>query len=312
MIIKTKPSPFSKWEKGSGSFINRLKEGIILPDWQPRFIMPKDSSIFTIGSCFARNIEIDLHQMGFDVTSIDRNHPQPEISSNVTLGLLNKYNPVSILQELEWSLKLRNFPEHGLIQYHDKVIDPYLHEEAPPTSKKEALERRASIAGYFKKAFDADLVIITLGLIETWFDPLTKLALNGALSKRVSPEIRSMGFKQLQHHECKTVMHSICHLLQKYGNKDKKIITTLSPVAMKRTFSKNDILIANCQSKSTLRSVIGEIITERQDIDYFPAFEAVTLSDPACAYKKNQREVSEQMVQHVMHLFKQKAFTPLN
>jgi hypothetical protein len=53
-----------------------------------------------------------------------------------------------------------------------------------------------------------------------------------------------------------------------------KIFMTVSPVPLKRTFSGEDIFVANAISKSTLRAVLAEIGAVRSNVVYFPSYDA--------------------------------------
>lgn len=53
---------------------------------------------------------------------------------------------------------------------------------------------------------------------------------------------------------------------------------TVSPVPLYLTFSGEDIIVANTYSKSVLRAVCNAVENSRKRVDYFPSYEAVTLS----------------------------------
>ena len=58
-------------------------------------------------------------------------------------------------------------------------------------------------------------------------------------------------------------------------NKNVKILITTSPVPLSRTFTTDDVIIAN-SSKSVLRAVAGEIAAANVAMDYFPSYESVS------------------------------------
>jgi GSCFA family len=73
------------------------------PALSPRFRLKPRSSIFTIGSCFARNIEEHLAPLGFDVPMAAFGVPEQEWPARPfarRAGILNKYTPPSMLQEV--------------------------------------------------------------------------------------------------------------------------------------------------------------------------------------------------------------------
>jgi tetratricopeptide (TPR) repeat protein len=75
-----------------------------------------------------------------------------------------------------------------------------------------------------------------------------------------------------------------------------KILITTSPVPLTRTFTGQDISIANSYSKSVLRAVCGAAPLERQGVDYFPSYEMATLSSPALVWKADRIHVSPAFV----------------
>lgn len=169
-----------------------------------------------------------------------------EIRTNLNLGLLNKYNPVSIQQELEWAAGVSSLLKDGLIALGDKYVDPYLRNQAQTGSLEAIQARRQQVQQYFAAVFSADWVVLTLGLTETWFDRTTRQALTEIPSPRLLQQYRDrFNFKQLSYPECAAVLKSICTLLKRYSKPELKILVTVSPVALERTFSGQDILAAN-------------------------------------------------------------------
>ena len=76
-------------------------------------------------------------------------------------------------------------------------------------------------------------------------------------------------------------------LFKTYCRSDQKILLTVSPVALFTTFTQQDVLIANCYSKSALRAAAEAVVVENDHVDYFPAYESVTLSDRELAWEDN-------------------------
>ena len=77
---------------------NRL-EPVCQPLYTPSFKIKQDDKIFTLGSCFARNIENHMVGHGLDVIPTRIN---PHIPKKFALDQLrNLYSPVSILAGLK-------------------------------------------------------------------------------------------------------------------------------------------------------------------------------------------------------------------
>ena len=70
---------------------SRLRDGILFPAIYPRFSLAEARKIFTIGSCFARNIEEKLK--GYDVPTLNFKPPREEYLEGRSNALLNEYNP---------------------------------------------------------------------------------------------------------------------------------------------------------------------------------------------------------------------------
>ena len=89
----------SRWP--SRERANRL-EPICWPTFQPRFKLEPGATVFTIGSCFARNIERSLFDLGFAIPTFTFARDNPELVAGTNLSVLNRYTPPSIYQELDW------------------------------------------------------------------------------------------------------------------------------------------------------------------------------------------------------------------
>lgn len=179
-----------------------------------------------------------------------------------------------------------------------------MREQARKGSLEFVQTRQANLKQYFAQAFTADLVIITLGLTETWFDRTTRLALAETPSPRLLKQYPDrFGCKLLTYLECTSVLKSIYTILRQYGQPNLKIVVTVSPVAMERTFSGQDIIVANMMSKSTLRSAAGAFAAAMDDVDYFPSYKAAMLSQPDLVWMQDRRNVTDLLVNRVIGEF---------
>lgn len=296
-----------RWTKGVNCARDRLEFGIVVPEWAPSFQIELGAQVFAIGSCFARNIELALLKQGITVTSAAPESDLLELRTNLNVGLLNQYNPVSIHQELEWAAGFSTFPTNGLLKLGNEYVDPYLRGQAQCGSRDQMQTRRDRLRQYFAQAFAADVVILTLGLTETWFDRQTRRVLAEVPSPRLWQQYRDrFEFKALSYAECEAVLKSIGALLKKYGKPNQKVVVTVSPVALARTFSGQDILVANMMSKSTLRTAAGAFAAHVAGVDYFPSYEAAMLSDPALVWQRDRRNVTDFMVTQIIQTFTQR------
>ena len=305
-VVPTVPgaSRCDRWVKGNASARARIDLGIVVPEWAPSFQCTPDAKIFAIGSCFARNLERALLNEQAQVTSADPQSDLMELRLNLQTGLLNQYNPISIQQALQWAADPNAFPAEALVDFNGKTVDLGLREQTKHGDLDFARARREKLNAYFARAFAADLVVITLGLTETWFDLVAGIALTEAPSPRLRKQYPDrFTFRVLPHAECLAALAGAIAILRERGKPDLKIVVTVSPVALQRTFSGQDVIVANLTSKSTLRSVAGEVATREANLDYFPSYEAALLSDPSLVWLEDRRNVSDFIVAQIIGEF---------
>src|SRR5262249_23312112 len=143
----------------------------------PRFHLKEDDKIFTIGSCFARNIEEYLFRLGFDVPAVHFSAPASEHGGRGN-GILKKYTCISMLQEGDRAKRVRGSSPHEidkilsepLLELSDgQVVDLELVGARPVTALR-AMQRRRDVNGLFQKIYDSNVVVLTFGLVEAWYD----------------------------------------------------------------------------------------------------------------------------------------------
>ncbi|WP_424832220.1 GSCFA domain-containing protein [Ruegeria sp.] len=275
--------------------------------FHPKFKLAEDASYFAIGSCFARNIEAALLKEGYPVLSTQLELP-PEAEARIfhfQSEVMTKFNPHSMEVEIE-----RAFSDtpigYGLIEMNEgKLWNPQLH-RVGELSVEGQLETTKAVRKTVRKISEADVVFITLGLTETWWDVETNTPLNDApadwrFAKRTGRfEFRNTGFA-----ESYTSVERLLNLIRANSTRDPKIILTVSPVPLLRTFTDQDIIVANSYSKSTLRAVATEIAGAYADVDYFPSFEMVTYSPRHLAWRHDQRHVEPPMVWSITRRFRE-------
>jgi hypothetical protein len=107
-------------------------------------------------------------------------------------------------------------------------------------------------------------------------------------------------FRQLGLEDCLQYMRATLALLRSLGKPEKRFLVTVSPVPMWRTFRAEDVLIANTYSKSLLRTVAGCLVNESADVDYFPSYESVMLSQRDQVWDDDQLHVTNEFVGKVV------------
>lgn len=285
----------SKWPDRSGT---RL-EPVATPALRPGFTLPPGSSVLTIGSCFARNIEIALRDRGLRIPTLDLQFPPEELMKGTGLrtGILNKYTPFSMLNEIEQLSRDDDGGRFLIRTGEDGWWDGQLHSHEAVTRER-ALQRRRRIRRlYAEAAAECAVVIVTLGLIEAWWDEAEQLYLNDTVPRALVELYPGRFFFETLSIE-KTIdavmrLVAAMHAL----NPKQRMLLTVSPVPFQRSFSGEDAIVANSYSKSALR-VAAEVATRSFDhVDYFPSYETVTLSDRARAWEDDLVHVKPDMIE---------------
>jgi tetratricopeptide (TPR) repeat protein len=245
------------------------------PAINPSFHFTKDQKFFAIGSCFAENIARRLHLDGYNVHGATDGEGEPR----------RRYTPPAVAQEIAWAHRIHARDDEPT----DADILPLLLEMAPgrwtdlwatpetgaPRTLEEMIARRRRLYAYFRGAFEADVVIVTLGLIEAWRDEVSGSYVEFDTAWARREDRARFSFERLSFEQCKKHVRGTLDLLR---DGSRRILLTTSPVVLARTFTGDDIIVANSHSKSVLRAVAGELSDEFPDVDYFPSYEIATVT----------------------------------
>ena len=119
----------------------------------------------------------------------------------------------------------------------------------------------------------ADIVIVTLGLIEAWFDALT-----GSYLNRMHRSTRCEKIRAASACTCCTSTRRIRSSTRPFRmltDRGMKVLLTVSPVPLTATFSEECVVVANSFSKAILRVCAYRLATSLPGVDYFPSYEIV-------------------------------------
>jgi hypothetical protein len=309
---------YKRWIPASPSEIGDEKTAMarlssndyFIPSVTPKFRLDPIQPVFTIGSCFARNIEDSLIARGIRVINQELNLSPDLLVTNAGPGnapagiraILNKYSTAGIRNELERVFTPCQIPQDGLIEVEGGYwIDPHLSllKSAP---LEIAQATRAEVTRITSMIRDAGTVFITLGLTETWFDSLTGLHMNaGPPPQLMRSDSGRFTFENRDVFATLEDLRSILRLLRIHTR--ARVILTVSPVPLNTTWTSLDVASANVYSKSTLRVAAGILADESHDVDYFPSYEMVTLSPRHLAFGPDQLHVRQPMVRRVIDHF---------
>ncbi|KXX69043.1 GSCFA domain-containing protein [Flammeovirga sp. SJP92] len=206
-----------------------------------------DSTILSIGSCFAQNIGSKLQENRFD------------ISIN-PYGVL--YNPISIFNNLIQAFEgYENVDEHLIIENEEVFKHFNFHSDISASTKKELVEQIQSIQQQIHgRLKNVDFLIITLG---------TSFVFRHNESQQLVANCHKIPSKEFTQEllEIDRMLASFQEL-HSYLPKSCNIIFTVSPI---RHFRNG--LVDNSLSKSILRYFTHLITSQYQNCFYFPAYE---------------------------------------
>jgi GSCFA family len=274
----------------------RCQDGMLFPTVRPGFTMSKGQKVFTIGSCFARNIERKLTDYMMPTLAYSPPEADPiKVRQNT---VLNEYNPGTIAQRILRAVSGEDDNDTGILPEDDGFSDFFITGQNPSPIDL-IRERRKAIRAVYADLPTCDHLILTLGMTEAWYDRASGQYLNrapGATSMKTSAPDSAFELHVLELEDCVALLAPAIKAARGAGVKN--ILLTVSPVPLQRSFSDMDAVIANNASKSTLRTA-AHILTQTIDgVDYFPSYEMVTLlaGNP---FKEDNVHVKDEVVARV-------------
>jgi hypothetical protein len=271
--------------------------GMFLPKLNPRFSLKQNEKIFTIGSCFAREIERLLIENKFDIPIKRFELPSGEFQWDAS-SLLNEYNAGTIFQRIESVFNEFVYTDNiGIEHTKEGYVDLFLHIHNKPISLQRLIERRKQIDELYKELIDSTTIIITLGLTECWYDNIGKCYLNKAPSKiLISNNPGRYEFHRMDADDVLDRMSKTIELINKHSIKN--ILLTVSPVPLEATFTSYNAIMVNSYSKSVLRIVAQKLMESYDNVDYFPSYE-IALSSGLANFRNDNIHVEDHLVKTI-------------
>lgn len=282
---------------------NRLQDNRIEPIAAPVFDVPfqlePKEPIFTIGSCFARNVERELLNRGFEVP-MRKLLNTPEFKS-LDPGHINNFGTPSIFNEIAWAFGDMSFDEETafLEIANNRYVDLHMIPSVRPASLDVLRARRTGLFKATRTLAECGVMIMTLGLAEIWWDEEAQLYLNSAPPRsilRKSPDRFSLHVLDLD--TCIDYLSRAFDLIFRHADSEMQVIITVSPVPMSATHRDTDVMTANTYSKSLLRVAAEYIAHSYDQVTYFPSYETVTISDRELAWMDDLVHVRPEMVKY--------------
>lgn len=270
-------------------------------------LVSRRDQFFVMGSCFAEEIrhalaeEIGADRVGPDYRQVEFDPRTAKVDNLPDHVHMNTYNAFSVLQEVERILGLWSPDPDDWWEVDGAWQCPYRRLVFGNTPEILAAVS-ASIDSVLKRAFAAtDHFIFTFGMTEVFINSRSGKVANqkpgyGDGGGKTETVYHRAGFA-----ENHRVISRLVDLIGA-AKPNARIFMTVSPVPLKRTFSGEDIFVANTLSKSTLRAVLGEIAAERANVTYFPSYDAV-IAGGTDAFEGDGRHVKRPVVQAVTKTF---------
>jgi len=260
----------------------RASVASVLEGWAPPSpIIHPSTRVLAMGSCFAANFVEWLISHGYNLPLVD----------NPYSGLLrNAFENVSVVaQQFRWAFG--EFDPQTAVWYDKskKLVEP-------------TEERRLALRAILEQT---DVLIVTLGLSEVWYDTQT-----GEPLWRVLP----VGHHDPSRHAFKVETVSdtvrcfqVIDSIRERYLPNLKILYTVSPLRLHATFRPISAVTANSVSKAIIRAALDEFFRSREGLlgetyYYFPSYEIATdvAVDP---FADDQHHLHEAVLSYVLELF---------
>jgi hypothetical protein len=229
------PGSVDNFESVEGLLTNHLKY------WNgaPKNIIQKNEAIMTIGSCFATNIASELQDNGFSVTSFAIGEQLNSTTANLQL-----FESIAKFSETG-----EDFPIFDNINIGDlggvlKRVSTIIYTCGTSIALEDRTDSRSMhadakfLATYFSRAKGQKATFRKIGALENYQNLMRII--------------------------------EIC----KIYNPKMKIVLTVSPVPLTRSFVESSGIIGDCISKSCLRTAVDMVIDEKmENVFYWPSFE---------------------------------------
>ena len=256
----------------------------VMEGWTPSApIITPETRVIALGSCFASYFVIWLAEHGF-------NKLLPESPYNALIRNAFAFESVAVIaQQFRWAYEEFD-PQNAL--WIEKSKERFEATEERRMLVRETLEK-------------IDVLVLTLGLSEVWYDQVTNEPLWRTLPKKYYDPKRH-NFKVETVSSTLACLEKIDALRAKYLP-NLKIIFTISPVRLRATFRPVSALTANSVSKAILRASLDEFLRSRWDMVnktyyYFPSYEMVldVIKEP---FKEDNRHLYDYVPAKILAAF---------
>jgi hypothetical protein len=255
---------------------------------EPELLIRRETKVSTVGSCFAAELGAMMGKVGI----VGGMHPG---------GLF--YSTATIRQELEriaggWPER----QDEPVWQVGDGWVDPFRdYSQSLPDEASLRTARSEADAAADALFRGARVVVVTLGLIETWRSPTTAATYRQIPHPAVFPTLKPE-FHRLTVAEMLDDLERILAVVR--DTLGARLIVTTSPVPLHTTFTPLDVRIANVESKSRIRAAVSEFVDRHPEVRYFHSYEMVVTAERQSDYFRDDgRHVERQAVRYIVSEF---------
>lgn len=276
----------------------------------PKFDIQKETKIATYGSCFAQNVRVAIEQAGgnyldcepvpLNCNSSDAQKFGYNMFSSRTGNVYTAHQFLQLTEECFGRVQ----PNFVFTLKNQKFLDairPTIEPKGYKTLDELEEHRKFHLSRVKQTLLEADVLILTLGLIEQWKG-------NCGTIFAGQPQVYQANSQAelfiSSYPSIKKALIKASEVINLQRGSPLPILLTVSPVPLTATATGGSVFVANAQSKSSLRAVAGDLKDENPLFDYFPSFELLT----NCwtiqhHFEPNQLNVTHQSVNAVMHAF---------
>ncbi len=266
-----------------------------------------DARFFLMGSCFAEEIRLALEdalgpgRVGPNYAALAFDPARAQVDELPHRNHLNTYNAASVLQEIERILGLWTPEPDDWWEVNGQLQCPYrrlVFADSPETFAAVT----AGLDRILRDGFTAaEHFVFTFGMTELFVNQRS-----GKVASQKPGYGRGGGKHETRYvrasfAECKATILRIADLIGE-AKPQARLFMTVSPVPLKRTWSGEDIFVANARSKATLRAALAEAADERENIVYFPSYDVV-LAEGLGAFEDDGRHVRRALVEEITRGF---------
>lgn len=273
-----------------------------------------NETVYTIGSCFAERIRLALEarnvKVGPPMQDIQLDDASFRIDSLPRRPHMNYYNSFTIRQEFERHIgEWAQDPDDYWAFNRDRIWggdvvyqDPYRRAVFARTPEALRTAVKRIDAAIDRGIREADVFFITLGMAEVF-----RNRRSGKIACQKPGYAGGAGEDETEYHmssfqENYDNMARVVEIIRSI-HPGARIVATVSPVSLARTFSDNDILVANCEGKSLLRAVLGQLARDFPAVTYFPSYEIVMSNAPMSFREDDGRHVADWIVSKIVSSF---------